>query len=146
MSTGSRPKGAPPAEIAVLTPDSWTEPFWVAAAEHRLVIPRCTSCGTYRMPPSPFCHECQSQGTEWVDHDGSGTVYSYTVVRHAVIPQAADAVPYVPAVVELDDAGAVRLVAAVVEVEPEAVTIGMRVRVVWDDVDDGVAVPRFAPV
>jgi uncharacterized protein len=133
------------ADLAVLTPDSWTEPFWVAAADHRLTIPRCGSCGTHRMPPSPFCYVCQSQDVEWVAHSGNGFVYSFTVIRHAVIPTVADAVPYVVGVIELDDASHVRLVSNLVDIAPEDVKIGMRVSVVWDDVDDGVAVPRFTP-
>lgn len=141
----TRPPGAPPVEIAALTPDSWTEPFWVAAAQHRLVVPRCTSCGTYRMPPSPFCHVCRAQGVEWVEQDGTGRVYSFTVIRHAVVPLMRDALPYVVAVVELPEAGGVRLVANMVGVDPSAVEIGMPVEVVWDDVDEGVAVPRFTP-
>lgn len=137
--------GAVPRELAVLTPDSWTEPFWVAAAQHRLVVPRCTSCGTYRMPPSPFCFVCRNQEVDWVDQDGTGRVYSFTVIRHAVVALMRDSLPYVVAVVELPDAGGVRLVANVVGVDPSAVEIGMPVRVVWDDVDEGVAVPRVTP-
>jgi uncharacterized OB-fold protein len=136
---------AVPRELAVLTPDSWTEPFWVAAAQHRLVVPRCTSCGTYRMPPSPFCFVCRAQDVEWVEQEGTGLVYSFTVIRHAVVPLMRDSLPYVVAVVELPGAGGVRLVANLVGVDPSAVEIGMPVTVVWDDVDEGVAVPRFTP-
>lgn len=139
----SRPGGAPPAELAVLTPDSWTEPFWIAAAEHRLVVPRCTNCGTFRMPPSPFCYVCQAQGIDWVEQSGDGRVYSYTVIHHAVVPLMRDALPYVVVVVELPDAGGVRLVSNLVDCEPSSVEVGMPVRLVWDDVADDVAVPRF---
>lgn len=139
----TRPSGAPPAELAVLTPDSWTEPFWVAAADHRLVVPRCTSCGTFRMPPSPFCYVCQSQEVDWVEHTGEGRVYSYTVIHHAVVALMRDALPYVVVVVELPDAGGVRLVSNLVDCDTTAVAVGMPVRVVWDDVSEGVAVPRF---
>jgi uncharacterized OB-fold protein len=138
-------RGAPPPELAVLTPDSWTEPFWRAAAEHRLIVPRCRACGTFRMPPSPFCWACQSSDLDWIEHAGDGSVYSFTVVRHAVVPQVATALPYVVAVVELADAGGVRLVSNVVDIDPELVSIGLAVTVVWDDVSDGVAVPRFRP-
>lgn len=143
--TPNRLRGAPPAELAVLTPDSWTEPFWVAAAEHRLVVPCCTVCRTFRMPPSPFCPVCRSQTIEWVEQDGGAAVYSYTVVRHPLVPLVADAVPYIVAVVELPAAGRVRLVANLVEIDPEEVAIGMAVELVWDDVAAGVAIPRFRP-
>jgi uncharacterized OB-fold protein len=139
----TRPAGAPPAELAVLTPDSWTEPFWVAAAEHRLVVPRCQSCGTFRMPPSPFCYVCQSQGIDWVQQTGDGRVYSYTIIHHAVVPLMRDALPYVVVVVELPDAGGVRVVSNLVDSDMAAVEVGMPVRLVWDDVAEGVAIPRF---
>ncbi len=50
--------------------------------EDRLVAPRCTNCGTFRLPPPPFCFVCQHRDVEWVELPGTGTVYSFTVVRH----------------------------------------------------------------
>jgi hypothetical protein len=140
----SRPKNALPAEFAELAPDAWTEPFWLAAREHRLVVPRCTNCATFRFPPSPFCWNCTHQDVDLVEVAGTGTVYTYTVARHAVVPDLADYVPYVVAVVELDDAPGVRMIVNIVESDPETVRIGDRVRIVWDDIDDEVTIPRFA--
>jgi hypothetical protein len=135
----------PPATLVNLSPDRFTEPFWKAAAERRLVAARCEECGTLRMPPSPFCHRCRSQRVGWVELSGDGTVYSFTVVRRALIPQLEESIPYVVAVIELEGAAGVRLVSNVVDVEPDEVRIGMRVRVAWDDVRDGVVIPRFRP-
>ena len=59
-----------------------TQPFWDAAKEDRLVAPRCMTCGTFRLPPAPFCWVCQAQEVDWVELPGTGTVYTYTVVRH----------------------------------------------------------------
>jgi uncharacterized OB-fold protein len=70
-------------------------------------------------------------------------VYSYTIIHHAVVPLMRDALPYVVAVVELPDAGGVRIVSNLVDMEPAEVEVGMPVRLVWDDVAEGVAVPRF---
>lgn len=136
--------GVPPPEVIRLTPDVWTEQFWRAASEHRLVVPRCTACGTYRMPPSPFCWSCRSQEVEWVEHDGRGTVYSFTIIRHAVIPDVRDALPFAAAVVELPGTGC-RLVGDVVGIDPADVRIGLPVEVVWYDVRDGESVPCFRP-
>jgi uncharacterized OB-fold protein len=77
-----------------------------------------------------------------LDVAGTGTVYTYTVVRHAVVPILAEAVPYVVAAVDLDEAG-VRMVANLVGCDPEAVHIGSRVAVHWDDID--LADPTDAP-
>jgi uncharacterized OB-fold protein len=132
-------------QLTTLHPDRWTRPFWDAAAEHRLVGHQCAACGAFRHPPGPFCWQCRSREARWVDLPGTGTVYSFTVVRHPMTPAAKDAVPYVVALVALDGAPGVRLITNLVGVEPGAVRIGLPVRVVWDDLRPGTTVPRFAP-
>ena len=137
-------KGLTPESTIQLTPNVWTEPFWAAAAEHRLVVPRCTNCGAHRLPPTPFCWRCRTQVVEWEQHDGHGTIYSFTVVRHAVIPDVRDALPLVAAVVALDgitEGG--RLVGNVVDCDPADVRIGLPVVTDWYDVRDGETVPVF---
>lgn len=132
----------PPAALFHLSTDHWTQPFWDAASQNRLVIPRCTDCGTHRMPPTPFCPACQSQSIHWVELSGRGKVYSYTVVSRAILPDMDDCLPYVPAVIELDGGGGTRLISNVVDVPVDVITVGAPVRVIWDDVG-GVIVPRF---
>ena len=134
-----------PEFMANLSPDEWTLPFWQAASEHRLVAPTCTGCGAFRMPPAPFCWKCRQQDVEWIELSGRGTVYTFVIARQALIPQLADAIPNVVAVVELEDAPGCRLVGNVLQIEPEAVEIGMPVVVAWDDVNDVVTIPRFVP-
>lgn len=143
LDPGLRPGFAP--ELAATFPDAWTSPFWDAAREHRLVAPRCGACGTFRLPPTAFCWKCRSQDTEWVDLPGRGTVYTFTVARHALTPAAQDATPYVVAVIALEGAGGARLISNVVGVPCEEVTIGMPVEVVFDDVTPTSTIPRFRP-
>lgn len=138
-----RPAGALPAEFAEINPDPWTEPYWLATREHRLTVPRCVNCGTFRFPPGPFCHECQHQEVEHVEVSGKGTVYTFTIARHAVVPSLADSVPYAVAVIEVDDAPGIRMIASIVESDIETLEIGSRVEVVWDDIDAEVTIPRF---
>jgi hypothetical protein len=151
MPTGSDPPTSdmlvkvPPESVVVLNADTWTMPFWEAAAEHRLVVPRCTTCGTFRLPPSPFCWRCRNQGIDWVERPGRGTVYSFTVVWHPLLPDLADSVPYAPAVVSLPDTGGVRVVGAMVDVRPSELHIGLDVELVWRDVREGVTVPTWRP-
>jgi uncharacterized OB-fold protein len=124
--------------------DQWTRPFWEAALDGRLVAAACRRCGTVLLPPRPVCHECQHDHFDWVDLPGTGTIYTFTVVRHALTPALTDVVPYVAAVVELDGtqgAGA-RLVLNVVGCEPEEVRIGDLVQVFFEPVNDVLAVPR----
>jgi uncharacterized OB-fold protein len=135
--------GVLPPDLIQLTPSPSTAPFWAATAAHRLVVPRCTACGAYRMPPSPFCWRCRAQEVEWLDHDGHGVIYSFTVIRHAVIPRVKDVLPLIAAVVELADTEGCRLTGNVVDAEPEIVHIGAPVRVDWYDVREGTTVPVF---
>ncbi|MBM3671487.1 MAG: acyl dehydratase [Actinobacteria bacterium] len=137
-----------PADTIIgLTPDVWTQPFWDAAAQHRLVIPKCTACGAFRLPPSAFCWKCRAQDVEWVEHDGRGQVYAFTVIWHPLLPDVADTVPYAPCVVELPNTNSCRLVGAMVEgVSTDDVRIGMDVELVWRDVSEGTSVPTWRPV
>jgi len=136
-------QGLTPAGVIHLTPNVWTEPFWAATAEHRLVLPRCTACSAFRFPPTPFCWRCRAQDVDWIEHDGHGTIYSFTVVRHAVIPDMAGALPIVAAVVELPDTDGCRVVANVVDCDPSDVHIGAAVGLDWYDVRTDETVPVF---
>ncbi|HEY1831633.1 MAG TPA: Zn-ribbon domain-containing OB-fold protein [Acidimicrobiales bacterium] len=124
--------------------DATTQPFWDAALEGQLIAPRCTECGTFVLPPQPFCFTCQSQAFEWVDLPRTGTIYTYTVVRHPLAPSLADVVPYVSGVIELDGtqgAGA-RLLLNITGCDPETVKIGDKVEIWFDRISDTYAMPR----
>jgi uncharacterized OB-fold protein len=137
--------GVFPATMTDPYADESTQPFWDAALQGRLVAPRCTNCGTFVLPPQPRCFACQHTGFEFVDLPGTGTIYSFTVVRHPLAPHLQEAVPFVSAVIDLDGtqgAGA-RMLANVIDADPDEVRIGDPVRVVFDKVSDTFAVPRF---
>ncbi len=128
--------------------DATTQPFWDAAREDRLVMPRCTQCETFRLPPSPYCFACRHRETEWVELPGTGVVYSFTVVRHPLHPGLADACPYATGVVDVDGtqgAGA-RMLVNFIDCDVDALKIGDRVEIVWEHLDDEMSVPRFRPV
>ena len=136
-------QGVPPGDVIWLSPSPSTLPFWEATAEHRLVLPRCTSCGTYRFPPSPFCWYCRAQAVEWIEHDGDAEIYSFTVIRHAVIPAVKATLPLIAAVIALPNTDGCRLVANVIDAEPDAIRIGLPVTLDWYDVREGTTVPVF---
>jgi uncharacterized OB-fold protein len=48
------------------------------------------------------------------------------------------------AIIELDEG--VRMMSNVENVDPYAVTIGMPVQVIYDDVNDEITLPKFEPV
>ena len=122
-------------------PTELSREFWDAAAEHRLVVPRCEKCGRHFFPPERLCPECGSDIWSGVDCAGTGSVTAFTVVHRAPSPNFD--VPYVVAVVELDEG--CELLTNLVPDEPEPVTVGMRVQVVFLDQPDGRALPVFKP-
>lgn len=134
---------SPPPELFTLAVDAWTQPFWDAARAHQLTACKCGSCGQFRMPPTPFCPNCQSQAVEWPKLSGHGRIYSFTIVERAILPDMEAHLPYVPAVVTLPDAGDVRLVSNIVGCPVSAVAIDAAVEAVWEDREDGVSVVRF---
>ncbi|WP_144079743.1 Zn-ribbon domain-containing OB-fold protein [Haliea salexigens] len=132
-----------PGDNISITMDNCTAPFWEAAREHRLEVPKCGACGTFRMPPRPYCPQCQSQEVEWTEISGKGTVYSFALCNRS--PFTGEEFHYVPVVMDLDDAPGIRLVSNLVEVEPSAVSIGMRAEVAWNPIRDGWVLPIFRP-
>ena len=129
------------------TPSHVSRPFWDAAKEHRLTYQRCTACGTRVFYPRDVCPgpECFGVGTlEWAESSGKGWVYASSISYQPAHPAFAADVPYVLAIVELDEG--VRMHSNVVGIDPKEVAIGMRVEVVWDDVTPEFSLPKFRPI
>jgi len=143
--------------MALVVPDNdseWTE-YFAHARQHRLMMRACAACGLMRYPPSPACPWCMALEWTWREVSGRGTIYSYEVVAHAIQPGFKDATPYVVVLVELDEQRGVptpdealriigNLVTADGAMESEReVAIGRRVRVMFQDVADHLALPQF---
>lgn len=98
------------------------------------------------MPPAPVCWNCRSANSEWVEHDGRGTVFTFTVTRHAALSDFVAVVPFAVGVIGLDGLDETRLVAMFVDTDPESIRVGLPVQVVWDDIEPGVSIPRVTAV
>ncbi|GAA4663578.1 Zn-ribbon domain-containing OB-fold protein [Gordonia humi] len=131
-----------PGETVRITTSPTTEPFWEAAKERRLVAPKCADCATFRLPPTPYCPECQSARVDWTELAGEAEVYSFAVVHG--FPGLPD-VTLVPVVVDLPDAPGARLVSNVIDVDSSAVSIGMKLTVDFHPITDGWLLPVFRP-
>ncbi|MGH2785930.1 MAG: Zn-ribbon domain-containing OB-fold protein [Actinomycetota bacterium] len=126
--------------IPEVTPE--TEHFWLGGARGELVFLRCGSCRTFVHPPSPVCPECLSRDLAPEAVSGRGTVATFTVNHQPWNPLVP--VPYVIALVEIDEQPDVRLMTNIVGCDPDDVRIGMRVRVTFSEHED-VFVPVFEP-
>lgn len=133
-----------PGEQLHIAMDNDTEGFWLAAKEHRLTACQCSKCGHFRMPPTPICPECSSFEKQFPTLPGTGTVFSFAICNRN--PANGEPYIYVPVVVDLDGAPGVRLVSNVTGCNAEDVFIGMKVEVVWTDIEDGWVYPHFKKV
>jgi len=123
--------------------DAITLPWWQAASQHQLVVQRCSACGHTRLPPAPVCPECRSADAEWQEISGRGEVYTYTIVHRPIA--AGQPLPTVIAVIALEGAGGVRMISNLVGANPDEIRIGMPVELVWEDMSEELAIPRFRP-
>lgn len=125
-------------------PSAESQPFWDAAREHRLMLQKCKACGKFRFPPSQRCVHCLSGDHEWTEVSGTGKVFSF-VTYHRLYHKGWDGeLPYVVAVIELDEGP--RLVSTVANCKADDVACDMKVKVVFDDVTPETTIPKFEPV
>jgi len=120
-----------------------TRPFWEAANDGRLAIQRCQPCGYYNHPPKPLCDRCQSGDLKFEDVSGHGTVWSFTVMHQKSIAGFQDSVPYVTALVELDEQKHLLLVTNLPGVDASDVKVGMHVTISFQRLSDEIALPQF---
>ena len=107
-------------------PDQDTSVFWDGTRDGKLLIQRCTACGRTQFYPRYFCTLCAAD-IEWIEASGLGTIYTFSIVRQNGTPPFDSLVPYVLAMVDLDEG--VRMMGNVVDVDVDDVAIGQRVRV-----------------
>lgn len=128
-------------ERPVPAPNPETAPYWKAAREHRLMLPRCLACGKYHFYPRSLCPYCASRNLAWEPCSGKGVIYSYTEVFRAPSPAFAADVPYVVAIVALDEGP--HLMTRLVLTDGMSPRIGQPVEVRYEDLDEELSLPRF---
>jgi uncharacterized OB-fold protein len=126
--------------------DLETAPYWEATKNGKLMIKECRGCGRAFFYPRSHCPRCWSTDTAWREASGRGTVYTFTIVFQNDLPPFRDRVPYVVAVIELDEG--VRMTSNIEGIAPEEVRCGLPVRVAFREEargDHTVAIPVFRP-
>ncbi len=123
-------------------PDGTERPFYEAAAEGRLLYQECAACGHRQFYPRPVCTACGETPT-WAEASGRGQIYTFTVVRQFHASPFKDELPYVVAMIELDEG--VKMFGGVTDCAPEDARIGLPVEAYAVRVEDGLAIPFWRP-
>jgi uncharacterized protein len=117
--------------------DGLDREFWEAARRHQLVVQRCKDCEGFQFGPEWICHKCRSSNLGWHRVSGRGRVYSWERVWHPVHPALKDACPYMVVLVELPEAGNVRVVGNLAGDPRAELPIGASVEAVFEDHPEG---------
>jgi uncharacterized OB-fold protein len=122
----------------------WAKPFWEAAHQKKLIIQKCPDCYKHIFYPRLLCPHCFSENLEWVEASGKGTIYSYTVVMNNAPSAFINDIPYVVALIKLDEG--VQMLSNIVECDPEEVRCDMPVEVTFEKLSEDFTLPKFRPV
>jgi len=123
--------------------DEASKPFFDGANEGKLMLVKCSQCGTHRLPGRERCLDCWSTEFEWAEASGKGKLYTYGIMHQQYHPAFKDETPYNYALVELDEGP--RLVTNIVDCELDDMKTDMPVEAVFDHVSDEATLIRFKP-
>ncbi|MCR9096148.1 MAG: Zn-ribbon domain-containing OB-fold protein [bacterium] len=119
-------------------------PFWAGLRDGEVRIQRCTDCGRWIFYPRSNCPGCLSNALAWETVSGRGVVHTFTVAHQPTNPLFSDETPQKLVIVELEEG--VHMASTLVDVQPEAIEIGMAVEPVFEATDGGEGtLLRFRP-
>ncbi|WP_085991209.1 Zn-ribbon domain-containing OB-fold protein [Oceanobacillus senegalensis] len=121
-----------------------TEKFWQGCRKRELLIQQCNECGHYQFYPRIMCTDCMSRNIDWMSATGRGKVKTYTIIYRAISKAYAKDVPYVVAIIELEEGPS--LMSNVVGCKPEEVKVGQEVMVTFEDWSEEISIPKFTPL
>jgi len=121
-----------------------TRRYWEGCASHKLLLPKCRTCEEVFFFPNNFCPSCLSDDIDWIEASGKGTVHTFSIVYRPPSPPFSGDTPYVVAMIDLEEGP--RMMSNVVEITPEDARVDMPVEVVFEDISEGIALPKFRPV
>ena len=130
-------------------PQGESDVYWQKAKEKELWLRYCNGCEKAYFYPTDFCRniECATpRDTKWVKASGKATLFTYGIVQRAPHPGFVDDVPFVTAVVELEEGPKMPTNIVIEDPTPENLQIGMALEVVFEDITDELALPKFKPV
>ena len=128
-----------------------TREYWAGAARGELRIPRCSRCERLSWYPLGACGACGESTLVWETMSGRAALFTWVILRHAFLPAYGDAVPFVSALVTLEEDSSIRLPTRIVDADVELLTMGQALEVsfrplAFAGVDGEVIAPFFRPI
>ncbi len=133
MSNYYLPAGLP---APMPDPSGLYTPYWEGTRNEALKVQRNPATGIYQWPPQWIAYDTQTFELEWVDVEAKGLIYSWTRAWHPVHPVLKEAGPYIIVVVELPDAGGIRMLGNLLGDPRQKIVIGTAVEAVFEHHND----------
>ena len=126
--------------------DDDSQGFWEGARNHRLAFQRCQHCGTFAHPPAAFCERCHNLAEPSFAFEavsGRGRIVNWTIMRQAMVAGFEGDVPWVHALIEIDEQPGLLYACALEDGPSDLLKIGAPVQVTFHDVTPEVTIPYF---
>ena len=122
-------------------PTPWSQFFWEGCKKGKLFIQECKECKKHIFYPKMYCPFCLSRDLTWIQASGKGHIYTYIVVYDYQPAEFDEDVPYVVAIVELEEG--IRMMSNIVDCDPEKVRCDAPVTAVFEKVNEQITLPKF---
>ncbi len=129
----------------VPSPQGESDHYWQKAKEGELWLRKCNACGNAYFYPRDISPCCFSRDTTWIQASGKATLFTYGIVQRAPHPGFVEEVPFVTAIVELEEGPTMPTNIVIDDPTPEKLQVGMALEVVFEDITDTIARPKFKP-
>ena len=126
-------------------PQGESDEYWNKAKEGELWLRNCNSCGTPYFYPRDISPCCFSKDTSWIKASGKASLFTYTIVHRAPHPGFAQDAPFVVAIVELEEGPHMPTNIVINDPTEENLKIGMALEVIFEDISEKIALPKFKP-
>lgn len=127
-------------------PSPEVKPFWEGCKKHELWLPYCKGCQAFFFYPRDFCPRCFRWDVEWRRASGRGKLYTYAIQHRPAGPAWASDVPYITAIVELEEGPRLFTNLVGIDPDPQQIRCDMPVEVVFEDVSEEITLPKFRPL
>ncbi len=129
----------------VPVPQVESDVYWQGAKNHELWLRNCNDCGNAYFYPRDISPCCFSRNTDWRQASGKATLFTYAIVHRAPHMGFVGDVPFVPAMVELEEGPIMPTNIVMDDPTPENLQIGMPLEVVFEDITEDISLPKFKP-
>ena len=123
-------------------PQPESDKYWEGANKGKLMLQKFGD--HIQFYPRAVSTKDGSRDVEWIEASGKATLYTFTIVHQPPHPSFVDDVPYIAAIVTLEEGVNMPTRIIGIDPEPENLTLGMDLKLDFIDAD-GQKLPVFKP-